>query len=74
MLFLFPGPPGVASLANRCYSARMSDRRLSRLAWIVTALGLALLFMAMLFTVMRAPAGPLPSEPTTTDTKGSIRT
>jgi hypothetical protein len=41
----------------------MSDRRLSRLAWVVTAAGLALLLLAMIFAVLRAPAGQLPNEP-----------
>ncbi len=42
----------------------MSDRRLSRLAWIVTGGGLMLLLLAMLLAVLRAPAGALPNEPT----------
>lgn len=41
----------------------MSDRRLTRLAWLVTAAGLATLSLAMLFVLLRAPAGPLPNEP-----------
>jgi hypothetical protein len=42
----------------------MSDRTLSRLALIVTAAGLGLLILGMAFTVLRAPVGPLPNEPT----------
>lgn len=41
----------------------MSDRRLSHLALIVTVGGLALLALAMVFTVLRAPAGELPNDP-----------
>lgn len=42
----------------------MSDRRLTQLAWIVTGGGLVLLLLAMIVAVLRAPAGPLPNEPT----------
>lgn len=38
----------------------MSDSRLTRLAWVITALGLAWLFLALGLIVWRAPAGPLP--------------
>ena len=38
----------------------MSDSRLTRLAWIVTRLGMALLFLALGLIVLRAPAGLLP--------------
>ena len=41
----------------------MTDSRLTRLAWIVTVTGLVILFLAMAFAVLRAPAGPLPGEP-----------
>ncbi len=41
----------------------MSDQRLSRLAWLTTGFGLALLLLGMIFTALRTPAGPLPSEP-----------
>ena len=41
----------------------MSDRTVSRLALIATAAGLGLLILGMAFTVLRAPAGPLPNEP-----------
>ena len=42
----------------------MSDRLLSRLAWIVTAIGLFLLALAMLFILLNIPAGRLPNEST----------
>jgi hypothetical protein len=42
----------------------MSDRTLSRLAWVVAAAGLVVLALAMVFIVLRIPAGPLPNEPT----------
>jgi len=38
----------------------MSDSRLTRLAWIVTGLGMALLFLALGLIVLRAPACLLP--------------
>jgi hypothetical protein len=41
----------------------MSDERLSRLAWVVTGVGLALLALAIGFVVLRSRAGPLPNEP-----------
>ncbi len=41
----------------------MSDRTLSRLALFVTGGALGLLVLGMVFTVLRAPAGPLPNEP-----------
>lgn len=41
----------------------MSDRSLTRLAWSITVAGLATLLLAMLFVLLRAPAGPLPNEP-----------
>lgn len=40
----------------------MTDYRLTRLAWVVTGFGLALWVLAMIFTALRAPAGPLPGE------------
>lgn len=40
----------------------MSDRSLSRLAWAIMGAGLALLALAILFTLLRAPAGLLPGE------------
>ncbi len=40
----------------------MSDRSLTRLAWAVMGVGLALLALAMIFTILRAPADPLPGE------------
>lgn len=42
----------------------MSDRFLSRLAWVITFVGLGLLALAMLFIVLNIPAGVMPNEAT----------
>lgn len=42
----------------------MTDRRLSRLAWGLTGVGLALLAAAMVFVLLNIPAGDLPNQST----------
>ncbi len=40
-----------------------NDKRLSQLAWVVAGVGLSMLLLAVLFAVLRRPAGDLQGQP-----------